>query len=77
MPPVRGRYCEPGSGKRRLPRTLHMPDTVGSAEPLRAVGTNIRAFHMLTRHGHSGRRQMGYLGPYVKRADCVLYPCIR
>ena len=77
MPPVRPRIRRPGSGKRRLPRTLHMPGTVGSAEPLRAVGTNVGALHMLTRHGLSDIGQMGYLGRYVKRAYAVLYPCIR
>ena len=68
MPPVRNRDCEPGSGKRRLPRPPLLRGTVGSAEPLRAVGTKIGALHMLTRHGLSDSGQMGHLGAYVKRA---------
>ena len=77
MPPVRDRDCGARQWEAPPPRTLHMQGTVGSAEPLRAVGTNVGAFHMLTRHGLSDTGQMGYLGLYVKRAYAVLYPCIR
>ena len=69
MPPVRNSISWPVSGKRRLPRPPLLRGTVGSAEPLRAVGTNVGALHMLTRHGLSDSGQMGHLRLYVKRTE--------
>ena len=57
-----------GSREAPRPRLRLMPWTVRVAEPLRAVGTSLRAFLMLTRHGHSDGCQMGVFAAYVKRS---------
>ena len=66
MPPVRATSCGLGSGKRPTLVPEIFPYTVMIAEPLRAVGTNVGAFHMLTRHGLSGCQHMGASGQNVK-----------
>lgn len=66
-----GRRMRPRQGDAQPPQPRRKPEPVDVAEPLRAVGTSVGAFHMLTRHGHSDRRQMGCFGPYVKRRVCV------